>query len=567
VLDLLAANPLLLLFAVIAVGYPIGRLAVRGVGLGVAAILFAGLAVGALDPRLRLPEVVHLLGLVLFVYSVGLSSGPGFFGSLRRHGARNAALVALTVCVAAGTTLVAGRLAGFDAPRSAGLFAGALTNTPSLAAAVDLLRDRLREGVVDGAPTGGGATRDEGEGREVRDARLAAPVVAYSLAYPLGVLAPILAIALVPRLWRGAGTGELAASREWAAAPPSRAGSGGLFVGTVRATRDDAVGVTLDALEQEAGGHVQPGRVRRAVDGQVELARGATRLAPGDLVTVVGTRDDVGRFTARVGEPSAEQIHLDRRELDTRRIFVSNPAVAGHALAELDLPQQYGAVVTAIRRGDADWVPDGGTVLQLGDRVRVLTRRENLAAVSRFLGDSYRAVSELDVLTFSFGIVLGIAVGLVPVPLPGGLTLQLGLAGGPVVVAMILGALGRTGPLVWGIPYGVNLTLRQIGLILFFAGIGTRSGYAAWDALRDPSTVTLLAVGGITSALSAATVLLAGRYLFRVPESLLGGMIAACTRSRRRSASPWSARGTSRRTWGTRRSFRSRRSSRSSSRS
>jgi putative transport protein len=265
--------------------------------------------------------------------------------------------------------------------------------------------------------------------------------------------------------------------------------------------------------------------VRRA-DGGVALAGENTLLSVGDLVTVVGTRGHVARAVARMGEASTEQIHLDRQELDARRIFVSNPAVAGHSLRALDLPQQFGAVVTAIRRGDTDWVPDGDTVLQLGDRVRVLTRREQLERVSRFLGDSYKAVSEFDVLTFSFGIVLGIALGLVPVPLPGGLTLRLGLAGGPVIVAMILGAMGRTGPLVWGIPYGASMTLRQIGLILFFAGIGTRSGYATVEALRSPATFALIAAGAAVTATTAAATLLAGRFLLRVPAGLLGGMIA-----------------------------------------
>lgn len=503
---LLADNPLLLLFAVVALGYPLGRITVRGAGLGVTAILFAGLAVGALDPRLQLPEVVHLLGLVLFVYSVGLSTGPGFFASFRRYGARNAALAGLAVGAAMLTALVAARLAGLSPAQAAGLFAGALSNAPALAATLD----QLRGSTAAGAPA------------------LVPPVVAFSVTQPLGVLLPILAVALVPRLARterAARRAETRASHEWPAVPAASAGSGGLVVGTVRVTRRDAIGVPFGTLHREARAQVQPGRVRHA-DGQVTLATDATELDRGDLITVVGEREDVARVVDRLGEASADHIHLDRRELDARRIFVSNPRVAGQPLRALDLPQQFGAIVTAIRRGDTDWVPDGDTILQLGDRVRVLTRRENLDAVSRFLGDSYKAVSELDVLTFSFGIVLGIGAGLVPVPLPGGLTLRLGLAGGPLVVAMALGAAGRTGPLVWGIPYGVNQTLRQIGLLLFFAGIGTRSGYATARALGDPETLAAFAAGAAATVACAAAVLLAGRYLFRVPAGLLAGMVA-----------------------------------------
>jgi putative transport protein len=504
ILELLVGNPLLLLFAVVAVGYPIGRLKVRGVSLGIAAILFAGLAIGALDQRLRLPEIVHLLGLSLFVYSVGLSSGPGFFSTLRRHGARNGAVVLMSLLAAALVAWIGGRLAGIDSGSSAGLFAGGVTNTPALAAVLDYLR-------VHSAPAS--------------EAAQSAPVVAYSLSYPLGVVIPILAIAIVPRLMRGEVPSDVRTSHNWPAAGKGRAGSGGLIVGTIKVTREDADGMSIEGLQRETGGKVTLGRVQHG-DGTVELAKGGVILSLGDLVTAVGPSADVSSLVDRLGERSAEAINLDRRELDVRRIFVSNARVAGHSLRELDLIQQYGAIVTAIRRGDADWVPDGNTVLQLGDRVRVLTRRENLPAISTFLGDSYRAVSEFDVLSFAFGIVVGIGVGLIPIPLPGGITVRLGLAGGPLVVAMGLGALGRTGPFVWGIPYGVSLTLRELGLLLFFAGIGTRSGYASWTALHDPSTLGIVAVGAGVSIATALTVILSGRILFKIPEGILVGMIS-----------------------------------------
>lgn len=500
-IDLLAENPLLLLFAVIALGYPLGRVAVRGVGLGVSAILFAGLGVGALDERLRLPEIVPLLGLVVFVYSVGLGSGPGFFASLRRDGLRNASLAVVGVLLAAGGALLARSTLGLSPEQAAGLFAGSVTNTPTLAAVLDFLRS---------SPGG--------------EARTAAPVVAYSVAYPLGVLLPILVIALVPRLWRRAPADVLRKSREWQAPGGGRLDSE-LAVGTAVVTRDDASGRAIGVLRRESDASVQPGRVRR-LDGTVELATDELVLRDGDLVTMVGAPAAIERFIARLGERSREQIHLDRRELDVRRVFVSNAKVAGRALRELDLPQQFGAVITALRRGDTDWVPNGRTVLQLGDRVRVLSKRESLPRVASFLGDSYRAVSEFDVLTFSFGIVLGIAVGLVPVPLPGGITVQLGIAGGPLVVAMLLGARGRTGPLVWGIPYAANMTLRQLGIMLFFAGVGTRSGHAAVASLGDPATLGVVTAGALVTTVVALTVLALGRWVFLIPAGPLMGMIA-----------------------------------------
>ena len=503
--DLLAGNPLLLLFVVITAGYLLGRITIRGVGLGVAAILFAGLGIGAADPRFRLPEIVQVLGLVLFVYGVGLASGPGFFGSLRRHGVVNAVLAGAAVLTAAGVIVLLALVFGYGPEHAAGLFAGSLTNTPSLAAVLELLGEH------------GGSAPDA--------SRTALPVLAYSVAYPIGVLGPILVIAVLDRRRRRADAAEIRASHEWPSPTARGATSGGLRVVTAQVTRDDAVGVSIHDLRLRAGGKLQAGRIRR-VDGTVELARGTSTLARGDLVTAIGRRADVDAFVALVGERSREEINLDRRELDVRRMFVSNHDVAGHSLRELDLPQQFGALVTAVRRGDTDWVPDGSTVLQLGDRVRVLTRRESLGAVSAFLGDSYRAVSEVDVLTFSVGIALGIALGMLPIPLPGGVTLELGLAGGPLLVAMIVGTLGRTGPLVWGIPYGANLTLRQVGLVLFFAGVGTRNGHATLTALGDAGTFALLGAGALATLAAAASVAALGRWVFRIPVGLLTGMIA-----------------------------------------
>lgn len=506
-IEFLAATPLFLLFAVITAGYLLGKIEVHGVGLGVAAILFAGLGIGALDPRLRLPEIVQVLGLVLFVYAVGLSSGPGFFSTLRRHGLRNAALAGAAILVAAGVIVAGSRVLGFGREHAAGLLAGGLTNTPSLAAVLELLH------------AGGNGTPPA-----ATEAASARAVLAYSVAYPIGVLGPILVIALLLRGGRRRGD-DARASHEWPApAAPGRT-TGGLRVVTALVTNDGATGVPIGTLREQAGGHLTAGRIRRA-SGRVELALGTATLSRGDLVTAIGRPQEIAAFVDLVGEESREAIDLDRSELDYRRIFVSSPEVAGHSLRELDLPQQFGALVTAVRRGDADWVPDGDTVLQLGDRVRVLTRRESMQAVTRFFGDSYRAVSEVDVLTFSVGIALGIAIGLVPIPLPGGITIELGLAGGPLLVAMILGALGRTGPLVWGIPYGANLTLRQVGLVLFFAGVGTRNGYATVRALADPATLGLLATGAVATLLAATTIALVGRRLMRAPAGLVTGMIA-----------------------------------------
>lgn len=497
-IELLRANPLLLLFVVVAIGYPLGRITIAGSNLGVASVLFAGLAVGALDPALKLPETVYQLGLVLFVYTIGLANGRGFFASFRRQGLRDAALVVGALACAAVLATAAFAGLGLSPGLAAGLFAGSLTNTPALAGVVEYLQRSA-------------------SGPE-RDLLLAEPVVAYSVAYPLGVLGVMLAITLAERLWRVDYAAEARRAHDDGTVNRPLASR------TIRVTQPEATGIPLRDFLRSAGWDVVVGRVKRG--DRLFLADGDSRLALGDLVTLVGTRDDLAAATARLGEPGDEPLELDRHEVDFRRIFVSDRRVAGRRLRDLHLPQRYGALVTRVRRGDVEFLPHGETVLELGDRVRVLAPREALGPVGRFLGDSYRALSEIDILTFSLGLALGLLVGTVPLPLPGGVSLTLGLAGGPLVVALVLGALDRTGPLVWSLPYSANLTLRQFGLLLLLAGVGTRAGYAFVSTLAGGAGLALLLAGvGITCA-TASLALWVGHRRLKIPMGTLIGMVA-----------------------------------------
>lgn len=497
-IDLLLANPLLLLFLVVAVGYPLGKIKVAGSSLGLAAVLFVGLAFGALHPDLKLPELVYQLGLVLFVYTIGLSSGPGFFASFRRKGLRDNALVLGVLLAAALLTLGLGAALGLKDTFAAGMFAGSLTNTPALAGLLDQLKNVVPQ--------------------SARDAVLAEPVIAYSLTYPIGVVGMLLMINVLQRAWRV----DYAAEARHVQLPGAIDTQ--LQTRTVRVTRAECVGRPLHELVRAHAWRVICTRLKR--DGALAIVTGQTHLAPDDRVTIVGAPDEVERVTAALGETAQEHIEWDRAELDYRRIFVSNPRVAGRRLRDLNLPQQFGALVTRVRRGDLDLLPDADTVLELGDRVRVLTRREQIEAVTKFFGDSYRAVSEVDILAFSLGLALGLLLGLAPLPLPGGVTLKLGLAGGPLVVALILSALERTGPLVWSVPYSANMTLRQIGLVLFLAGVGTRAGYAFVSTLSQGSGWTIFLAGAAVTLVSALALLWIGYRVLKIPMGLLTGMLA-----------------------------------------
>lgn len=490
-IDLLIDNPLLLLVVVSALGYLLGQIQIKGSSLGVAAVLFAGLAVGALHPDLKLPEFTTLLGLVLFVYAVGLSSGPGFFAALKRKGLRDNLLVVGVLLGGFALAVGAYALFAFGGATVAGLFAGSLTNTPALAAVLEALGD--------GQPG-------------LRDAA----VVGYSIAYPMGVIGMILAIVLMQHVWTIDYAAEAERIRSTAVGQHLRSYS-------IQVEREGLE--PLASLASNEGWDAIFGRVKRT-DGSFELAEGATRLRPGDLVSVVATEEEAARVQQALGSWAEEQLEQDRRVFDFRRIFVSNPKVAGRRIRDLDFLRQYDAIVTRVRRGDVEWLVHGDTVLELGDRVRVVARPEVMGTISTFFGDSYRALSEVNLLTLSLGLLAGLLLGMVSVPLPGDVTFKLGLAGGPLIVGLILGRVGRTGPLVWYLPYSANLLLRQIGLVLFFAGVGTRAGYAFFTTLTQGGGLLIFLSGALITCTVALVTLVIGYRVFRMPMGVLTGMLA-----------------------------------------
>jgi putative transport protein len=495
---LLVENPLLLLFIVTAIGYPLGQIKVRGTSLGVSAVLFVGLAIGSLDPNLKLPEIISTLGLALFVYSIGLSSGPGFVASFRRAGLRDNALVAAMLVFAALLSLGVYSLMGLKGTFVAGMFTGSLTNTPALAAILEYIKSV--------APA---ATRDQ---------LLSEPVVGYSVAYPMGVIGMLLAINVLQRIWKIDYAKEAREMKELGANSES------LHNRTILITHPEAAGQTIEGITRNCNWDVIFGRLKRGET--LALANGKTVLQVGDLVSAVGTFEELDKVAGCLGEYSQQRLEFDVSEFEPRRIFVSSPRVAGRRLKELNLQQEFGAVVTRVRRGDVDMLAHGDTVLELGDRVRVVCHRQRMSKVSAFFGDSYRAISEIDLLTFSLGLTLGLLLGILPIPLPGGVTLKLGFAGGPLIMALFLSAIGRTGPIVWNLPYGANLLLRQVGLIFFLAAVGTRSGYAFVSTLSQGGGLNIFIAGAIITLLTAFGTLWVGHKVLKIPMGLLTGMLA-----------------------------------------
>ena len=498
VVELFVEEPLLLLFIVAGLGYVLGHVRIKGISLGVAAVLFVGLAFGALSPDMALPTVVVDLGLIIFVYTIGLSSGPGFFASFKRKGLRDNLFVLLILLFAAALTAGLAALLRLRATVAAGMYAGSLTNTPALAG--------ILETIGRSAPAGQLAVLS------------AEPVIGYSVAYPMGVIAMLLAVYVMQRVYRIDYLAEAKTLRQYNVIEQD------LYTRTVVVTNPAAIDVSVSELFRRNSWDVVLSRIKRG--GEIALAAGETTFILGDRVVLIGAPEEVDKAVAGLGQPAAEQLELDRSEYDFRRIFVSNPDIVGRSLSELDLPHAYGAIVSRVRRGDIDLLAHGDTVLELGDRVRVVAKRSEMARLTALFGDSYKALSEINLLSLSIGLALGVIIGVIPIPLPGGVRITLGLAGGPLLVGLLLGARRRTGGIVWTIPYSANLTLRQVGLTLLLAGIGVRSGYTFFTNFAASGGLAVFFAGMVITFTVAFLTLILGYKVLKVPFGLLTGMLA-----------------------------------------
>jgi putative transport protein len=255
------------------------------------------------------------------------------------------------------------------------------------------------------------------------------------------------------------------------------------------------------------------------------LVYGETQLQRNDLVVAVGDTTAHDRAKTMFGAESIDQIQLENQEFDYRRIEVSDKKVVGKTISALKLQELLDATITRVRRGDVDFVPSGETILERGDRVRVITWAGNIERVIRFFGDSVRQGTEMDLLSFSLGIALGILLGLVPVPLPGGTGFSLGFAGGPLVVGLVLGRLARSGPITWTMPFAVNLSVRQVGLALFLAGIGTKAGFGFIPTIAAGGW-KLMILGGVITATVTVVVLAAGSRWLHLSHPAAMGMMS-----------------------------------------
>jgi putative transport protein len=472
----LEAQPLLALFVVIGLGYALGGVNIRGFALGAGAVLFVGLAAGMLAPKAAPPALVGSLGLVLFVYGVGIQYGKQVFSGLTSpFGLKANALVLFSHLTGISVCWFGYAALSVEPAAVAGLFCGALTSTPALQAAISAAGNND-------------------------------PALGYSVAYPFGFIAPILLMYFANVLIKKkvlTPAGATLEHREVVVRNPSIIG---LPLAEVSAKLPDGVQIFV----------VREGKINRVPTPGLVLAQD-------DVVALAGeSREALESAQALIGESATGRISQDRGDLDYFRLFVSRPAVVGVRLADLAIPGVPEFSVMHVRRGDADLLPRPELVLEFGDRVGIMLGREHLATARKHFGDSIKGTTEFSYVSLGVGLALGVLLGVLPIPIPGLGALSLGVAGGPLVVGLILGRLGRTGGWVWTMPLSSNIILRNFGLTVFLAQVGMTSGPKFIETVQQTGLL-FLGLGAALVLVPVLVHLLLGHFLLRLKfDELLG---------------------------------------------
>ncbi len=492
-------SPVLLLFVVAAIGYWLGNIRIKGFKMGVAAILFVGLAFGGINPSFKIPEVIIILGLAIFVYGIGLMSGPTFFTTFRQRGIKDIYFIVAMLTISAGITVGIHYLLNLNPASTGGIFAGSSTNTPALAGLLDVIS----------------------HGNQADSSLLTEnAVIGYSLSYPVAIFGAIFAIVLAIKVLK------IDFRKEEDEVKDDFPVKQEVITSTIEITNPDYTYISIRDLKRLHHWKIVFGRRER--NGTVGLINWDSRFHLGDRVVVVGNRRMVEEVAKTLGKEVHDGIKVNgQSEYTTKRIFVSNVNIAGERLAALNLNERFAAIITRIRRNDIDLLPNAGTTLELGDQVQFIARRKDVKALSEFFGDSFEALGKINLLSFGTGMALGLLLGMVSIELPGGVSFKLGFAGGPITVGLILGALRRTGPFVWILPHSANTTLKQIGLIFLLAGIGVNSGHTFFQTIVNGEGAGLIMLAGLViSFLTAFITLVVGYKYVKIPFSILVGMMA-----------------------------------------
>jgi putative transport protein len=476
--DIIGSQPILAIFLAIGIGYLVGQINLGGFSLGVGAVLFVGLAIGAFAPKANIVGPIGLTGLVMFLYGIGILYGRQFFeGMIGAEGRKYNLLALVAVVVGLAVALGLGHSFGIKIGHTLGMFAGSMTSTATLQAALEVMKN-------------------------------SDPSIGYSIAYPFGVIGPILCMYFMTRQVK----------------PKFPPKAQRFHMGEISLGRA-ADGRMLSEFSKALPAGVQVSMVRV---GSVNLVpTDDLVLAEGNaLLVVADSEQGLTEAAERFGKLEPGVLVKDRSALDYIRVFVGKAAMVGIPLEKLPLPG--GSRLLHVRRYDADIVPTPNLMLEFGDRVGVLVAPERKEEVRKVFGDSVKATAEFSYVSLGLGMVLGILLGLVPIPIPGVGTVTLGIGGGPLIVALILGKLRRTGSLLWTMPLPANIVLRNYGLAIFLAAVGINAGQPFVRTVAD-SGLTLLFIGAAVLLSTVLIVLLVGYYLMKIPYDDLMGVAAGAT--------------------------------------
>jgi putative transport protein len=478
--NIIGTQPILAIFLAIGVGYLVGQINIFGFSLGVGAVLFVGLAIGAIAPKASITGPISLIGLIMFLYGIGILYGKEFFEGMTGAAGRKYNLLALVaVLVGLFVALGIGQIFGIKLGHTLGLFAGSMTSTATLQAALDVMKT-------------------------------SEPSIGYSVAYPFGVIGPILCIYFMTRLVKPKFPPK-AQAFHW----------GEVTLG------NSVAGQTLAQIAGNLPTGVQVSLVRkehRNVVPSPELVLGA-----GDAVMLVAEKQDaIAAAAEKLGQLERGRIGKDRSALNYNRVFVSKAALVGVPLSELPLPSGFPLRILHVRRYDMDIVPTPDLTLEFGDRVGLVVPPDRMDEVRRHFGDTVKSLAEFSYISLGIGMVLGVLLGLIPIPIPGVGKVTLGITGGPLIVALILGKLRRTGSLIWVMPLPANIVLRNFGLALFLAAVGINAGQPFVKTVSESGLLLLL--DGVLVLLSTVIIVLAvGYYVLKIPFDDLVGVASGAT--------------------------------------
>ena len=499
-------HSILLLSFVIAAGIQLGKIKVFGVSLGITLVLFVGIILGHFGFTIN-HNVIHFFkefGLILFVYSVGMQVGPGFFSSFKQGGITLNMLACGIVFLGVLTAVILHYATGIPMPTMVGILSGAVTNTPGLGAAQQAFSDM--HGVSDNTIALG-----------------------YAVAYPLGVIGIILSIILIKYIFRVSFDKENEQLNSEDSSHTNEAKPISLIVKNP-AIFNKTVAELSNLLEHR---DFVISRVWRDSNKQIEIASANTVLQENDKVFVITTETDAETIKTFIGE----EIDMERKQwirmesqFINRRILITKPELNGKRLGQLKLRKLYGINITRINRAGVDLVAKPGLTLQVGDRVNVVGTETAVSNVEKVLGNSMKRLNEPNLITIFVGIALGIVLGSIPISFPGiPQPVKLGLAGGPLVVAILISRFGYHYKLITYTTQSANLMLREIGITLFLACVGISAGDGFVDTIVNNGGCAWIGYGFIITFVPLMIIGCIGRYFCKVNYFTLMGLIAGST--------------------------------------